>query len=109
MQERRLLRLVNRCLHFCYQTTRDGFIEGPIALAFNRGHWCPYCRINIDALACAEKEIAGEHRHIAAIVPDRQRFARGSNPMLRHRFRFSRIWTTDMRRPLACRFTLGTS
>jgi len=49
--------------------------EGPIAIAFNRGHWCPYCRINIDALARAEKEVAAEHRHIAAIVPDRQRFA----------------------------------
>jgi peroxiredoxin len=49
--------------------------EGPVALAFNRGHWCPYCRINIDALARAEEEVAAEQRHIAAIVPDRQRFA----------------------------------
>jgi peroxiredoxin len=49
--------------------------KGPVALAFNRGHWCPYCRINIDALARAQEEIAAEHRHIAAIVPDRQRFA----------------------------------
>ena len=49
--------------------------EGPVAIAFHRGHWCPYCRINIDALARAEVEIAAEHRHIAAIVPDRQRFA----------------------------------
>ena len=48
---------------------------GPIALTFNRGHWCPYCRINLDALARAEEEVAAEHRHIAAIVPDRQRFA----------------------------------
>jgi peroxiredoxin len=49
--------------------------EGPLALAFHRGRWCPYCRINIDALARAEREIAAEHRHIAAIVPDRQKFA----------------------------------
>jgi peroxiredoxin len=49
--------------------------EGPVALAFNRGHWCPYCRINIDALTRAEKEIAPERRHVAAIVPDRQKFA----------------------------------
>jgi peroxiredoxin len=49
--------------------------EGPVALAFNRGYWCPYCRINIDALARAEEEVAAEHRHIAAIVPDRQKFA----------------------------------
>ena len=49
--------------------------EGPVALALNRGYWCPYCRINIDALARAQTEVAAEHRHIAAIVPDRQRFA----------------------------------
>lgn len=49
--------------------------EGPVAIAFHRGHWCPYCRINIDALARAEEEVAVERRHIAAIVPDRQRFA----------------------------------
>ena len=48
--------------------------EGPVAIAFHRGHWCPYCRINIAALARAEEEVAGEHRHIAAIVPDRQKF-----------------------------------
>ena len=49
--------------------------EGPVAIAFNRGQWCPYCRINIDALSRAEAEIAAEHRHVAAIVPDRQKFA----------------------------------
>jgi peroxiredoxin len=49
--------------------------EGPVAIAFNRGQWCPYCRINVDALARAEEQIATEHRHVAAIVPDRQKFA----------------------------------
>jgi len=53
----------------------DFLDEGPVALAFNRGHWCPYCRINIDALARAQDEVATEHRNIAAIVPDRQQFA----------------------------------
>jgi peroxiredoxin len=53
----------------------DFLDEGPVALAFHRGHWCPYCRINVDALARAEQEISAEHRHVAAIVPDRQRFA----------------------------------
>ena len=53
----------------------DFLREGPVALSFNRGHWCPYCRINIDALARAEEEVGAEHRHIVAIVPDRQRFA----------------------------------
>jgi peroxiredoxin len=49
--------------------------KGPVAIAFHRGYWCPYCRINIDALARAEAEIAPEHRHIAAVVPDRQKYA----------------------------------
>ncbi|MCI0429935.1 MAG: AhpC/TSA family protein [Rhodospirillales bacterium] len=53
----------------------DLLSEGPVAIAFHRGYWCPYCRININALARAEQEIAPEHRHIAAITPDRQRFA----------------------------------
>jgi len=53
----------------------DFLREGPVALAFNRGHWCPYCRINIDALARAEEEVGAEHRHVVAIVPDRQKFA----------------------------------
>ena len=53
----------------------DLLSQGPIAIAFNRGQWCPYCRINIDALARAEKEITAEHRHVAAIIPDRQKFA----------------------------------
>jgi peroxiredoxin len=53
----------------------DFLDDGPVALSFNRGHWCPYCRINIDALARAQEEIAPERRHVAAIVPDRQKFA----------------------------------
>jgi peroxiredoxin len=53
----------------------DFLNKGPVALAFHRGHWCPYCRINVHALARAQEEVAAEHRHIAAIMPDRQPFA----------------------------------
>jgi peroxiredoxin len=53
----------------------DLLSEGPVAVAFHRGHWCPYCRINIDALARVAEAVAAERRHILAIVPDRQRFA----------------------------------
>ena len=52
----------------------DLLSQGPVAIAFHRGYWCPYCRITMNALARAEGEIAAEHRHIAAITPDRQRF-----------------------------------
>ena len=48
--------------------------KGPVAIAFHRGHWCPYCRINVRALAKVEAEVAPKDRHIVAIMPDRQKF-----------------------------------
>jgi peroxiredoxin len=51
------------------------FAEGPVAVTFHRGHWCPYCRISINALAQAHKEIAAEGGRVVAIMPDRQEFA----------------------------------
>src|SRR5260370_8889692 len=48
--------------------------EGPVAVTFHRGHWCPYCRININALAQAHREIAAEGGQIVAIMPDLQKF-----------------------------------
>jgi len=31
---------------------------GPAVISFNRGHWCPYCRINTRALAEAQTQVA---------------------------------------------------
>jgi peroxiredoxin len=48
--------------------------NGPVAVTFHRGHWCPYCRININALSRAQDKIASEGGQIVAIMPDRQQF-----------------------------------
>jgi len=48
---------------------------GPIAVTFHRGHWCPYCRISINALAQAHKHVSADGGQIVAIIPDRQQFA----------------------------------
>jgi len=48
--------------------------QGPVAVTFHRGHWCPYCRININALAQAHQEIAAEGGQTVAIMPDLQKF-----------------------------------
>ena len=48
--------------------------EGPVAITFHRGHWCPYCRININALAQAQKELAEGEGQIIGIMPDLQKF-----------------------------------
>src|SRR5208337_2389565 len=44
--------------------------KGPVVVSFNRGHWCPYCRLNVDALARAEAEIASLGAQIVAISPE---------------------------------------
>jgi len=49
--------------------------EGPLAITFHRGHWCPYCRINTKAFAEAQKRIISTGANLAAIMPERQRFA----------------------------------
>jgi peroxiredoxin len=48
--------------------------EGPVAITFHRGHWCPYCRININTLAQAQKELAEGEGQIIGIMPDLQKF-----------------------------------
>jgi peroxiredoxin len=56
-------------------TLDDLLREGPLAMTFHRGHWCPYCRINTRALAQAQARIASDGGRLAAIMPDRQQFA----------------------------------
>ncbi len=48
--------------------------QGPVAVTFHRGHWCPYCRINTRALAEAQGHIAAQGGQVAAIMPDREHF-----------------------------------
>jgi len=48
--------------------------RGPVAVVFHRGHWCPYCRINTNALARAHREIQEAGGQIVAIMPDREQF-----------------------------------
>jgi peroxiredoxin len=49
--------------------------QGPLAMVFHRGHWCPYCRISTRALAEAQGQIEAEGARLAAIMPDRQKYA----------------------------------
>jgi len=49
--------------------------RGPIAVTFHRGHWCPWCRISINALVRVHSKIAEANGQVVAIMPDRQPFA----------------------------------
>jgi peroxiredoxin len=49
-------------------------VRGPVIVSFNRGHWCPFCRIELTALAQAHAEFANLGAQIVSITPDRQAF-----------------------------------
>jgi peroxiredoxin len=48
--------------------------RGPVAITFHRGHWCPFCRISINALVRAHDQIAAAGGQIVAVMPERQQF-----------------------------------
>jgi peroxiredoxin len=52
----------------------DLLASGPVAIAFHRGHWCPYCRINAHGLAQINDEARAAGGQIVAITPERQQF-----------------------------------
>lgn len=49
--------------------------RGPVAVMFHRGHWCPYCRINVNSLVKAQDKIAAAGGQVVIITPERQEFA----------------------------------
>jgi peroxiredoxin len=50
--------------------------NGPTAVMFHRGHWCPYCRMNVGALVRARFEIAAKRGHVVIITPENQQYAK---------------------------------
>ncbi len=55
-------------------TLSEVLAEGPVAVSFNRGHWCPYCRLNAIAMAEVQTEVAKAGGQIVAIVPEKRKF-----------------------------------
>jgi peroxiredoxin len=49
---------------------------GPAVISFNRGHWCPFCKIELKTIASHQEEIAALGAQLVSILPDRQQFVR---------------------------------
>ena len=49
--------------------------EGPVVISFQRGHWCPYCRISTIGLVEVQDEISAAGAQLVVIMPERRRFA----------------------------------
>jgi peroxiredoxin len=52
----------------------DLFEKSPVVLSFHRGHWCPYCRLNADALAKIAPDVERFGGQIVAISPEKRRY-----------------------------------
>jgi peroxiredoxin len=48
---------------------------GPVVVSFNRGHWCPYCKLELRSLAAVNSEIERLGVRVVSIMPDTARFA----------------------------------
>ena len=49
--------------------------KGPVAVMFYRGHWCPYCRLNVRAVIQAQDRIKALGAQTVAIMPETQAYA----------------------------------
>ena len=49
--------------------------QGPVVVMFFRGHWCPYCRLNVRAVIKAYDRIKALGANIVAIMPETQEYA----------------------------------
>lgn len=57
----------------------DTLLEnGPAVISFNRGHWCPYCKLELRALANATSQITKLGASIVSIMPETARFTKNS-------------------------------
>ena len=48
--------------------------DGPVVISFNRGHWCPFCKLELRTIAAYHAEIASHGGRVVSIVPDLQGF-----------------------------------
>ena len=48
--------------------------SGPAVISLNRGHWCPYCKLELRSLAAIHDEIRQLGARIVSIMPDTATF-----------------------------------
>ncbi|BCG96633.1 peroxiredoxin-like family protein [Mesorhizobium sp. 131-2-1] len=70
----------------------DLLLRGPAVITFQRGHWCPYCRLNAIGIVEAQQEIAALGAQIVVIMPERRKFAKAMKTAVGATFPF----LTDM-------------
>lgn len=50
--------------------------KGPVVISINRGHWCPFCRIELSGLEAQHAQLSGQGAHFVSIMPERREFTK---------------------------------
>ncbi|TGS64976.1 AhpC/TSA family protein [Mesorhizobium sp. M3A.F.Ca.ET.174.01.1.1] len=62
--------------------------KGPAVITFQRGHWCPYCRLNAIGIVEVQREISELNGQVVVIMPERRKFARAMKAAVAAQFPF---------------------
>ena len=57
-------------------TSGELIAKGPLVVSLNRGHWCAFCRYELESLQAIHQAIVARGGSIIAITPERQAFAK---------------------------------
>jgi peroxiredoxin len=60
--------------HGIVHTLEEFLSKGPLVVSFNRGHWCPYCMVELSALKQGLSRIAAAGAQVVSIMPDRHEY-----------------------------------
>jgi peroxiredoxin len=52
--------------------------SGPVVISMNRGHWCPYCKLDLRALAQIAPEIRRMGAQVVSIMPETSQYTKKS-------------------------------
>lgn len=50
--------------------------SGPVVISMNRGHWCPFCKLDLRAMAQIEPEIRRLGAKLVSIMPEKARYTK---------------------------------
>ena len=53
------------------QSSKKLLAKGPLVVSFNRGHWCPYCELELHALEEINSQVVRRDASIISITPQR--------------------------------------
>jgi peroxiredoxin len=66
----------------------DLLSDASVVISFNRGHWCPYCELELDSFAAAHAHLAARGVTIVSILPDRRPYLQKMRERHGHVIRF---------------------